>query len=409
MKKEIMKRLPFTEINIPGIEAWLDQMALEGYFLIDTAGTSWYFAEGEPKNIRYRLDAVTEKGAMPSPEKREDYQAMGWNYVLTHRRMYHIFRADDPDTAELHSDGLVESLSLKRLEKSLGADLIIIALTVLFWFLLSMRTGHGLFRYPVLTLLTPDLRFVFMLFWSAGCIWNGYVSYQEMKKMRVCIAEGRTRELERKPLAAYPNEKFRRFYMPACFLIYVALSFLFRPYNAGIDEVLVTEKLPVLEVIETGEVRKKASWFPDSDINYYKKYRNLLMAAHYELHETREVLSEEDGEGRETSLSGYYYEPRFASFTEAVYLDAVKKYNGISRAEMGNHRLTDTGFDSCIFTETDGKQVLTVLDGKKILVLEYEGQSDLRDKTEVIKDILKSRQEETAAGGRLLKGGGEFE
>ncbi|WP_125140668.1 DUF2812 domain-containing protein [Clostridium transplantifaecale] len=391
MKKEIMKRLPFTEINIPGIEAWLDQMALEGYFLIDTAGTSWYFVEGEPKNIRYRLDAVTEKGAMPSLEKREDYQAMGWNYVLTHRRMYHIFRADNPNTAELHSDGLVESLSLKQLEKSLGTDLIVVAITVLFWFLFSMRTGHGLFKYPVLTLMTPDLRFIFMLFWSAGCIWNGYVSYQEIKKMRVCIAEGRTRELETKPLAAYPNEKFRRYYMPVCFLIYIALSFLFRPYSAGIDEVLLTEKLPVLEVLETGEVRKKPAWFLDSDINYYKKRKNLL-SENYELHETREVLDEGEGEGIETSISGYYFEPVFAPLAEILYRDAVKKYAGLSGAELENHQISDTGFDSCIFTEADGKQVLAVLDGKKILVLEYEGQSDLREKTEVIKNVLESRE-----------------
>lgn len=392
MKKEIMRRLPFTEINIPGIEAWLDQMALEGYFLMDTAGTSWYFTEGEPKNIRYRLDAVTEKGAMPSPEKREDYQAMGWNYVLTHRRMYHIFRADDPEAAELHSDGLVESLSLKQLEKSLGTDLIIIAATVLFWFLLYLRTGHGLFNYPVLTLTMPDLRFIFMLFWTAGCICNGYVSYQEVKKMRVCMAEGRTGELETKTLAAYPNEKFRRFYMPACFLVYIALGFLFRPYSIGIDEVLLTEKLPVLEVLETGEVREKQLWFLDSDMNYCKKRKNLLLNDNYELHETREVLEQGDGEWKETSLSGYYFEPRFTFFKEALYRDAVKKYTGISGAELENHLITGTGFDSCIFTKADGKQVLAVLDGKKILVLEYEGQSDLREKTEVIKEVLESRE-----------------
>lgn len=388
MKKEIMKRLPFAEINIPGIEAWLDQMALEGYFLIDTAGTSWYFVEGEPKNIRYRLDAITEKGAMPSPEKREDYLAMGWKYVLTHRRMYHVFLADDPGTTELHSDGLVESLSLKQLEKSLRTDLIIVAVTALFWFLLYVRVGHGLFKYPALTLMTPDLRFIFMLFWTAGCIWNGYVSYREVKKMRVCIAEGRTRELVTKPLSAYPNEKFRRFYMPVCLLVYCALGFLFRPYSAGLDEVLLTKSLPVLETLETGEVRKKPSWFLESDVNYYKKNRNLLLDDNYELHEIREVFEEGNGEGIETSLSGYYFEPRFASLAEPMYRDAVKKYADMNGAEAGNHLISDTGFDSCIFTEADGKQVLAVLDGKKILVLEYEGQSDLREKTELIKNVL---------------------
>ena len=71
-------------------------MALEGLFLCDTAGTSWYFREGEPEAIRYRLDKVTEKGAMPSVEKRESYQKKGWKYLLTHKTMYHIFQAKDP-------------------------------------------------------------------------------------------------------------------------------------------------------------------------------------------------------------------------------------------------------------------------------------------------------------------------
>ena len=111
MNKEIMKRLPFAETNVEGIELWLDQMALEGLFLCDTAGTSWYFREGEPEAIRYRLDKVTEKGAMPSVEKRESYQKKGWKYLLTHKTMYHIFQAKDPQAEELHMDGLEESLT----------------------------------------------------------------------------------------------------------------------------------------------------------------------------------------------------------------------------------------------------------------------------------------------------------
>ena len=49
MNKEIMKRLPFAETNVEGIELWLDQMALEGLFLCDTAGgTPDCYAEEHP-------------------------------------------------------------------------------------------------------------------------------------------------------------------------------------------------------------------------------------------------------------------------------------------------------------------------------------------------------------------------
>ena len=82
MNKEIMKRLPFAETNVEGIELWLDQMALKGLFLCDTAGTSWYFREGEPEAIRYRLDKVTEKGAMPSVETVSYTHLRGWQTAI---------------------------------------------------------------------------------------------------------------------------------------------------------------------------------------------------------------------------------------------------------------------------------------------------------------------------------------
>lgn len=92
MNKEIMKRLPFAETNVEGIELWLDQMALEGLFLCDTAGTSWYFREGEPEAIRYRLDKVTEKGAMPSVEKRKAIRRRAGSICLHTRQCTISFR-----------------------------------------------------------------------------------------------------------------------------------------------------------------------------------------------------------------------------------------------------------------------------------------------------------------------------
>ena len=191
MNKEIMKRLPFAETNVEGIELWLDQMALEGLFLCDTAGTSWYFREGEPEAIRYRLDKVTEKGAMPSVEKRESYQKKGWKYLLTHKTMYHIFQAKDPQAEELHMDGLEESLKLKQLQTTFRSNLILCIASAAAGYWLYRMTGYVFFQYPLLSIVSPDFNRIFLAVWLAGCVLSCIFSYKDVRAMRRYMAEGR--------------------------------------------------------------------------------------------------------------------------------------------------------------------------------------------------------------------------
>lgn len=126
-------RLPAaSELDLTGMENWLEEMALKGLYL------KWYrpflccFTRGEPKRVRVRLE--------PNPrytleielsnEKEEFYRELGWSYAceISHNAL--VFYNDDPSAPELHTDPTLLADQMrtlvrwkKRDNRALGAAL----------------------------------------------------------------------------------------------------------------------------------------------------------------------------------------------------------------------------------------------------------------------------------------------
>ena len=107
----VTKPVPCSMYDIPGIQEWLDDMALQGFFLEDfsrqrdRAG----FRMDDPKPVRYRLDPVGKPNRQ-EPDREELYAQMGWEYVCHIPRFYYIYCCADPEAPELYSDP--QSLSI---------------------------------------------------------------------------------------------------------------------------------------------------------------------------------------------------------------------------------------------------------------------------------------------------------
>ena len=101
----VKKNIPCSFYDIPGLESWLDEMALQGLFLKNFSRQfDWaVFEVGDPRPVRYRLDPVG-KSAGRGREREEPYAEMGWQFVDCIRGLYYIFSCGDPDAPELHSD-----------------------------------------------------------------------------------------------------------------------------------------------------------------------------------------------------------------------------------------------------------------------------------------------------------------
>ncbi|MCI8553049.1 MAG: DUF2812 domain-containing protein [Lawsonibacter sp.] len=104
--KYVFKIPAASELDLTGLENWLEEMALKGLYL------KWYrpflccFTRGAPKRVRVRLEPNPRHTLeiQLSDEKEAFYRELGWNYACEIAHNALVFYNDDPDTPELHTD-----------------------------------------------------------------------------------------------------------------------------------------------------------------------------------------------------------------------------------------------------------------------------------------------------------------
>ena len=151
MKIEWKKRFclpPCPDWDVQGTEAWLTEMAAEGWHLGETGfflGFAW-FEKGMPKSVRYRLTAAQKQaGALsetnrPDEEQRDVAAALGWEYV-ERRGQFYIYRTEDASARELNTDDAVQALSLKAVKKRKQSSLISAFIWLIVYPLIVSRGG----------------------------------------------------------------------------------------------------------------------------------------------------------------------------------------------------------------------------------------------------------------------------
>lgn len=87
------KLAPACGFDLPAMESWLEDMALEGLFLDSFSGSLMFarFLKGEPKKLTYRIDLKEYFDVLPPPKMREMYEEFGWKFVTHYRNKGYIF------------------------------------------------------------------------------------------------------------------------------------------------------------------------------------------------------------------------------------------------------------------------------------------------------------------------------
>lgn len=108
-----MRRLALDPIEIPAVQAWLEDWAARGWYLDLYGRRMVKFVPGERREgVRYRLQPVRGEGNVPDEDIRTAYQEMGWTFVCSTLSNevfgmgteFHIWRCDDPAAPELNTD-----------------------------------------------------------------------------------------------------------------------------------------------------------------------------------------------------------------------------------------------------------------------------------------------------------------
>lgn len=145
---------PCPMFDIAGTQRWLEQQSARGYH-VDTS-FFWQiagFEKGEPKSVRYRLDAAptrkgTERGtSSPDWGTYLSYQELGWEYVSS-RNHFHIYASEDPNAPELHTDPQIQAMSLKLVSDRLLRSVLWTIPLFLIW-LFRMGSEFSIFSFLV--------------------------------------------------------------------------------------------------------------------------------------------------------------------------------------------------------------------------------------------------------------------
>ncbi len=194
-KKRRWTLVPCPDYDVPAMESWLEEQAMQGLFLSKEDGFFLglaCFETGSPKRVRYRLDAIPKEKAFS--EFDENKQAaialageMGWEFVAEWREFL-IYRCDDARLPELNTDPAVQALSLKRVQKAL-ADRV-------------FSTCYYLFLYPILlsVLREPEillgvltlgtLRLLALILVTVLLAWGAVRDWRRLRKLRKHLQAG---------------------------------------------------------------------------------------------------------------------------------------------------------------------------------------------------------------------------
>ena len=107
MRNTVYKLIPVDFVDIDRFEGWAEDMARRGLYLHHL--TPFLFAafqRGEPAPVRYRLEP---RGSFWSRESQNYCRSLGWEFVFHVGRWFDLYRNDDPEAPELHTDPVTQS------------------------------------------------------------------------------------------------------------------------------------------------------------------------------------------------------------------------------------------------------------------------------------------------------------
>lgn len=121
-KEEYKELRPANAYDVAANETWLEDMARQGYRLIRMTGWSGVFEKTEPFHCRYRMQPLSKKEKAPPQELAEAYRELGWEYAGTIPGTFHVWRCEDPDAPELDTDPVVQGMGYRYLKRKMLRD-----------------------------------------------------------------------------------------------------------------------------------------------------------------------------------------------------------------------------------------------------------------------------------------------
>ena len=387
MRNTVYKLIPVDFVDIDRFEGWAEDMARRGLYLHHL--TPFLFAafqRGEPAPVRYRLEP---RGSFWSRESQNYCRSLGWAFVCQVGRWFDLYRNDDPEAPELHTDPVVHSYALDRISRSLR---ILTAVLVLCFVgeLAALLLPYLLSDTPVLLLLNASgitALSVLVLFLVLGVEFRSLGSFFRLRRrLREGIVPGR-----------HSWRSIARWYLglllfDLVLLAALAASPLVMRSVEWEDEIAVAERhFPILElrelednpVLEAVPSPITLEIFGYDSHNYIRRNWSLLAPGQYEVDQRLT-----DGGDYEPRLDMEWYRLSLPFLASPLLDDLITRYSDLRYAPE-HYTVTEPelpGFDRAVLVQDNRwpGQELFLQAENVVIYLNYSGMQDLTGHPELL-------------------------
>ena len=387
MRNTVYKLIPVDFVDIDRFEGWAEDMARRGLYLHHL--TPFLFAafqRGEPAPVRYRLEP---RGSFWSRESQNYCRSLGWAFVCQVGRWFDLYRNDDPEAPELHTDPVVHSYALDRISRSLRILTAVLVLcfvgelaVLLLPYLLSDTPVRLLLNASGITALS-----VLVLFLVLGMEFRSLGSFFRLRRrLRVGIVPGR--QSWRSSARWY----FGLLLFDLVLLAALIASPLVMRSVEWEGELAAAERpFPILELRELeGDPALEAVPSPitleifgyDSH-NYVRRNWSLLAPGQYEVEQR--LTGRGDYEPR---LDMLWYRLSLPCLASPLLDDLITRYSDLRYAPE-HYTVTEPelpGFDRAVLVQDNEwpGQRLFLQAGNVVIYLNYSGMQDLTGHPELL-------------------------
>lgn len=382
-----MRRLALDPMDVPAVQAWLEDWAARGWYVESYGKNLVSFARGErQKDVRYRLQPVGGGCGEPDQDTRESYREMGWTYVCSTvlgrslsdvKTEFHIWRCEDPGTPELDTDQTLREEAYGDLLRRgwrniwMGVPLIAAVLAVMWWLVWSHPREYLLEGHPDSTILMLCCNVLLTL-------------HLVDRAVRLVRFTRRLRQEEPAPQRApWGRARARVWVFQGLYalILVVMIGNLFRPYEhrpyrpvSQYDRPVPCVSLAELGTPAEGEVEA---------VDFHSIWAKSVW------------WTAEGSYDASPHCSAEYYSLRFSSMAENLEEQLLRRWAYLGDRDHPELRVAVPGTDSAWYwrDEIQGKrQALMLRRGGQVLDVFYLGEADLMEHTDRYVALLEKFQ-----------------
>ncbi|MBR3866236.1 MAG: DUF2812 domain-containing protein [Butyricicoccus sp.] len=400
MGKITARFLKYYPADRQAFETWLSDMAARGLHLDEIGRFMARFEKDLPvQDVRFRC-APSPDGCTPDLEARADYQDMGWTYICdTPFTEYLIFRADDPETPELHTDPGTQALTLRRLiRRRLTGLLITLAIVLLTYGTIGYRclSADAPFYTFASQHVTITVLFTVLLLIA---VWESLYSPSSdgliaLLRRRRALQNGEPED----------HRAVRRRH-PAAGLLSISVFVLIWGGDL-VHDLFLPEYHPItdaaeLPYIDLGAFEGEPDYTPNSfsRFNAYEKHPTVLLPEHTEVRQQGKVPSRIWTVPCEERTDQTYHPVlnvlRCTTWTEGTAAHIFDEWcnDSLVREFDAAYTPIETACDRAAlvqYTSFDGSPYTGLLlqDGKRLLRVSYRGERDLTEHLDTFTALL---------------------